>query len=166
MFFIDHTHQVTTFIDPRLPRPNIALKYSATNPTSAPNVRRQYVVQAEEVRRGSMCEEVRRDSMCEEVRRDSMCEEVRRDSMCEEVRRDSMCEEVRRDSMCEEVRRDSMCEEVRRDSMCEEVRRDSICEEVCRRLTLTRYVKETRFLKCGRERVTIKHVEEKGLNIS
>ena len=26
-------------------------------------------------------------------------------------------------------------------------------EEVRRRLTLTRYVKETRFLKCGRERV-------------
>lgn len=76
MFFIDHTHQVTTFIDPRLPRPNIALKYSATNPTSAPNVRRQYVVQAEEVGRGSMCEEVRRSSVCEEVRRDSMCEEV------------------------------------------------------------------------------------------
>ncbi|KAL5496256.1 hypothetical protein EMCRGX_G012501 [Ephydatia muelleri] len=49
VFFIDHTHQVTTFIDPRLPRPNIALKYSATNPTSAPNVRRQYVVQAEEL---------------------------------------------------------------------------------------------------------------------
>lgn len=49
-FFIDHTHQVTTFIDPRLPRPNVALTHS-TAAVAAPIVRRQYVVQAEELMR-------------------------------------------------------------------------------------------------------------------